>query len=142
MPDTGDQEIQGFFERYASDEPDATCYSPSQIETYVQCPRKWAFTAIEKLPRTDTPSTENGRVIHAMIEGWYANHAPLDFTEEGPKGFTKPGYVAAEILRHLPDRDAATSDEIEVEREFLLLSHGHRYYGLMDLYDGLSLVSR
>lgn len=64
--------------------------SASQIATYRDCPRKWAFDKLDKIPRPDTNATNLGKAIHTEIENYY-------------KDGTVPASKAAQaILTHLP----------------------------------------
>lgn len=42
--------------------------SPSQISTFRDCPRKWAFDKIDKVPRKSTPATQFGTDAHLAME--------------------------------------------------------------------------
>ncbi len=42
--------------------------SPSQIETYRDCPRKWYYGSVLKLPRAESAAAELGTLIHYLLE--------------------------------------------------------------------------
>lgn len=42
--------------------------SPSQVETYLLCARKWWFERVAKLPRLPKGSTTFGTVLHGVVE--------------------------------------------------------------------------
>jgi len=44
--------------------------SPSQIATFTDCPRKWYFGSVVKVPRVTHPSAEKGERIHTILEGY------------------------------------------------------------------------
>lgn len=45
--------------------------SASSIKTYEQCPRKWKFTYIDKLPKKKWPHTELGSFVHDALEAFH-----------------------------------------------------------------------
>lgn len=47
--------------------------SASAIKTYKQCPRKYYFTYIEKLPKKTWPHTELGNFVHKSLELFHIN---------------------------------------------------------------------
>lgn len=51
-------------------------YSPSQVSTYRDCPRKWFYSRTLNRPRKDTPATLKGKKIHSQLEGWLKNKVP------------------------------------------------------------------
>lgn len=55
--------------------PDGTLWegplvSPSALDTFSACERKWAFNALDKVPRTQTPAQLLGGKGHEQLEGW------------------------------------------------------------------------
>src|SRR3990167_2252438 len=44
--------------------------SPSQIKTFRACPRKWAFSYIDNVPRKTSVAAQIGTDIHKELEGW------------------------------------------------------------------------
>ncbi len=54
--------------------------SPSSINTYKQCPRKYYFQYVEKLPTKPSPETTRGNVAHHTLE---------QFFDTDVKGITK-----------------------------------------------------
>ena len=50
----------------------ARIQSPSSINTYKQCPRKYYFSYIEKHPRKPTIHTARGRAAHAALEHFFS----------------------------------------------------------------------
>ena len=68
--------------------------SASQIETFSNCPRKWAWRYLEGVEDEPNKSAELGRAIHAELEK-YLRGESIDFTSE-------TGYIAASGLEHLP----------------------------------------
>lgn len=49
--------------------PAVPIYSPSQINDWLDCPRKWGFGKIDRLPRPQAASAAFGTVVHDLLEG-------------------------------------------------------------------------
>ena len=65
--------------------------SPSQIEDFRLCPRKWAFSSVAKLPRPQSKWAAFGEEVHAVLERWVRDGAaPPD---------SAAGRVAAQLIR-------------------------------------------
>jgi hypothetical protein len=45
-------------------------FSPSQIDTFDDCERKWAFAKIDRVPRTPNEAAAFGSRVHAIREKW------------------------------------------------------------------------
>lgn len=69
--------------------------SASQIDTYLECPRKWAWQKIAGLEGVAGGAAVLGSEVHTQLEHWLRDGRPLDFT-------TNAGYVAAVIQPLLP----------------------------------------
>jgi PD-(D/E)XK nuclease superfamily protein len=96
--------------------------SASQIQTFSECQRKWAWRAIEGVEEPPNAAAERGRAVHAELEK-YLRGGEIDFT-------TEIGYIAAAGLEHLPK----PSPELLVEQEFHFEGpSGHSYLGYKDL---------
>jgi len=50
--------------------------SPSALSSFLACPRKWAFGALEGQYRPSTASQELGTQLHAQLEYWLTNKQP------------------------------------------------------------------
>jgi putative RecB family exonuclease len=46
--------------------------SPSSISTFEQCPLKYKYTRIDKMPEPPTEATLMGNFVHEVMEGFYA----------------------------------------------------------------------
>lgn len=77
----------------AGETPGPFTISASQLSTYADCPRKWAFDKLDGVPRGDTAATNEGKLIHAQVEAYYK-------TGEVP---ARPEARAA--LTHMPPRE-------------------------------------
>lgn len=85
--------------------------SPSQLTTFVSCPRKWAFDKLDGVPRAENEAANAGSAIHKEIEDWFLYDKPV----ETP--------TSKAIIQHLPKK---TEPGIEIEREFSFLWPGLR----------------
>ena len=45
-------------------------YSPSRLTTFVQCPRKYQFMHVLKLPGLPSPNLDLGNNVHAALRDW------------------------------------------------------------------------
>jgi hypothetical protein len=116
--------------------------SASQIQTFVDCPRKWAWRVIEGVEEPPNKSAELGRAVHSELEK-YLTGGEIDFTSE-------VGYIAASGIHHLPKPGAWVADPpsedgvaklrwvptpgLLVEQEFHFEGpSGHTYLGYKDL---------
>lgn len=68
--------------------------SPSQIETFSQCQRKWALDKIDRIPRPQNEAAAKGERVHKICEDWLRDGIPVPDTEDG-KTFMP-------AVRHLP----------------------------------------
>jgi CRISPR/Cas system-associated exonuclease Cas4 (RecB family) len=69
--------------------------SPSQIETFRVCPRKWAFAKIDRIPQPQSPAAAFGEACHKYREDWLNFGTP-------PPSDDKAGKTALAGLEHLP----------------------------------------
>ena len=56
--------------------------SPSSINTYNQCPRKYYFTYIAKLPSKGNIYQVKGNVVHSVLESFFDQKLPEDINYE------------------------------------------------------------
>lgn len=94
-------------------------YSPSQIDTFRLCARKWAFTRI--LPGRSNKYADLGTAVHSALEAWLINGTALDLTSE-------VGQIAAAGIQHLP-RPGLCS----IESSFSFETGTARYTGRRDM---------
>jgi hypothetical protein len=96
--------------------------SASQFSTFKSCKRAWAFDKIDRVPRVESPSANEGTAIHAEIENFY-------LTGEAPK---RPESLA--LTLHLPPLNKAS--EIRAEQAFSFVWPGQPALvrGFMDLW--------
>jgi len=61
--------------------------SPSSINTYNQCPRKYFYTYIAKIPTKGNVHTIKGNVVHSVLEDFFEHKFPedTDFSNAEPR---------------------------------------------------------
>lgn len=101
-------------------------FSASQIQLFRECPRKWAWKYIAKLPSPPNKAAQLGiEVDEGQLQPFLRDGRPFDYTRES-------GYIAASGLGHLPP---AQSPGLEVQRHFILPSRGeYAFQGYIDLW--------
>ncbi len=82
--------------------------SPSQINTYLACERKWWYQYIEHLPTTESFAQVRGTLVHALVEDL--------FGFEPHRGITYPELIAQLRERLLADFERRWVDEDIVGR--------------------------
>lgn len=97
--------------------------SASQIQTFSNCQRAWAWKYVAGVEEPPSPAAEKGRAVHAELEK-YLKGGAIDFT-------TEIGYIAAAGLEHLPKPG---TPGLLIEQEFHFEGpSGHSYLGYKDL---------
>ncbi|HXB28081.1 MAG TPA: PD-(D/E)XK nuclease family protein [Gemmatimonadaceae bacterium] len=97
--------------------------SASQIQTFTECQRKWAWRVLDGVEEPPNKAAELGGQVHAELEK-YLRGESIDFT-------TELGYIAASGLQHLP---APGTPGLLIEQEFHFEGpSGHTYLGYKDL---------
>lgn len=97
--------------------------SATQIDTYLGCPRKWAWRYVMGKRPPPAASAELGTEMHAQLAAYLADGKPLDFT-------VRSGEIAAAGLHLIP---APKTPGLEVEKEFRFVSpSGATYLGFID----------
>lgn len=82
--------------------------SPSSIETFASCPRKWAWRKLDGRQGKAKPSAALGSAMHGHLERWLTHGTPVDMT-------SKAGEMAFASFRYLPPPRSGA-----VELEFTL----------------------
>ncbi len=82
--------------------------SPSALETFAACPRKWAWSKIDRIPKVQGAGAALGEAVHKQHEGWLRDATPYDMT-------TRAGELAMATLPLLP---APRSGHVEQEITF------------------------
>src|SRR5690606_34779341 len=77
-------------------------------DTFLDCPRKWAWKYLEKIPEVPNHSAQLGTRIHTVLEKWLQEGIYPDTQEvlilqtpQGPKEYS-PGQIAQAGLHLLP----------------------------------------
>jgi hypothetical protein len=101
----------------------AWIFSPSQLLTWRDCPRKWAFEKVAKLPKPEAASAALGTDGHTQLETYLAG---------GDIDFTRPsGAIVAAGLHLLPP---PKSPGLLIETTFNYKSPaGYSYSGRLDM---------
>jgi hypothetical protein len=99
-------------------------YSASQVETFMLCGRKWAWSKIAKVERAESKSAELGSETHTQLETYLAGGA-LDYTKES-------GYIAAAGIHLLPVPNAPGM-RIEEPFDFSSVRTRFRWLGRKDI---------
>jgi hypothetical protein len=100
---------------------DAHRISPSQIETYRLCPRKWAFDKLDRIPRVPNKYAMRGTAVHAVLERWQRDGLAVDLS-------TEDGKIASAGLKFLPQPGTHAT-----EYGFIFDTGLAVYHGIMDL---------
>lgn len=82
--------------------------SPSSLSTFRLCQRRWAWSAIDRIPREQAASAALGERVHAIVEAWLRDGKAPDLS-------TVEGAIAGRALKHLPK---PTTCEVEIEGSF------------------------
>lgn len=115
--------------------------SASQIDQYLDCPRKWAFRYLDRLKRPKHHSAIVGSRVHELLEDWLRDgKAPnpdetleLDIPKNGLTQFAV-GQMAMELIPHVP---APRTPGMKVEHKFGFTVQGVPFQGYVDVLYGL-----
>ncbi len=106
------------------DRPLPTALSPSRLQDFRACPRRFQYSAVERIPQPATYATTKGRLVHWVLEQLYRMVAG-ERTEAAAHGFIEP--AEAEILTESVRDDLAVDDE-------LLARLRHEVQRIIDVY--------
>jgi DNA helicase-2/ATP-dependent DNA helicase PcrA len=106
--------------------------SVTSLVTYAQCPKRYYWSVVDRLPRRRNPAATAGTEVHRRIELHQRGQVPFDVVEPGfydvPDGGTGPGAFDSFLGSRFAERDAAL-----VEAPFEILSdNGFVIKGRMD----------
>lgn len=107
---------------------DAHPISPSQIETFRLCQRKWAFGKLDNLPSKSNKFAQRGTDIHAALERWHRDNKPIDMSSE-------IGKIVAPGLRLLPPQGSH-----QTEQPFSFRTLSATYRGVKDMRGSVGAV--
>jgi PD-(D/E)XK nuclease superfamily protein len=88
--------------------------SASQLGTYWECNRKWAWSKLRGLKEGESKGAALGSLMHDQLEKYLRDGRPLDFLFKDKHG-VHPAEIAAAGLQYLP---APQSPGLQVERYF------------------------
>ena len=77
--------------------------SPTQVDTYRLCPRKWAWNKRDGVRKPSNKYAQRGNDAHEMLDGWLGRGEPPDLTTEIGK-MVQPG------LKFLPPPKSGESE--------------------------------
>jgi RecB family exonuclease len=78
--------------------------SPSQLATFIECPRKWGWEKLENLRSKQKPSAALGERVHKILEAWMTSGTPpnRDETFLIEEKIYYPGQIAESGIHLLP----------------------------------------
>lgn len=109
--------------------------SATQIDMFRQCPRKWAWNYIAKVPRVEKASLALGTRVHEILENYFKNgDAPNPNEEWSFKNDSKiflPGRIASNMINARTPKPRTAG----VEYEFKIYCDKYDFYyvGKLDL---------
>jgi len=101
---------------------DLVLISPSQVRTFQECPRKWAFDKIDQIPVATSPGAAFGSLVHKRLEGYFARGEDV--------GDDRAGKVARALATCYPP---PPHGDMLVEKELRTDSDGFAWRGKIDL---------
>ncbi len=120
------------FAQLVSKRPQGVVLSPSQIDLYDRCKRRWALEHIGGLRPPPHPSAQLGTDVHSILERWLKHGTAPDVK-------SKAGRIAARMIRHLPPPGT-----VATERRFFFTTRNNLHYtGIIDwsgILDGFAVV--
>lgn len=117
-------DMRWFYHQFTREEEFALglVYSASQVKAFLECPRKWAWDKLEKVPRRNTKGTALGTGVHHQLEA-YLTTGYMDLT-------TIEGKIAVVGLHHNPPPGWPN---MVVEGRFELRLGPHLFHGYKDV---------
>jgi len=100
--------------------------SPSQIEKWVQCPRRWGHIYLEGRREPSTDAAEAGTRVHALLEAYLRDGTEIPRAEVW-NGYAI-GEIAHDMTQHLPPAGTVPDVEIALALEVA----GIKYRGRID----------
>jgi hypothetical protein len=97
--------------------------SPSELELYQSCQRKWAYKYVLKIDVPSHKSALLGTQVHKILENWLKHATPPDLR-------TRQGAIAAELILLSPPPQMPG---LQVEHAFAFKSQRAWYTGVKDV---------
>lgn len=94
--------------------------SPSSLETFADCQRKWAWHKLDGIPKPQGAGAELGERVHGQQERWLKFGIPYDMT-------TREGEIAMASFHLVPEPGTCA-----VEETFTVTYDGIRFGGKFD----------
>lgn len=91
------------------DQPLPAALSPSRLQDFRACPRRFQYSAVERIPQPATYATTKGRLVHWILEQLYRLD-PDSRTDAAARAFAEPAEV--EILTQSVRDDLAVDDAL------------------------------
>ncbi len=90
------------------DHPLPSALSPSRLQDFRACPRRFQYSAVERIPQPATYATTKGRVVHLILEQLYTLE-PDARTDDAARSFVESAEAAivTESVRDDLDADDA-----------------------------------
>lgn len=98
-------------------------FSVSQIETFLTCPRKWAFDKIDGIEPPANKWAELGQKVHSVLEAYLERGVPID-------SGTRVGSIAMPGIQYLP---YPRTPGMRIEKWFAIVFGVAAYRGLKDV---------
>jgi CRISPR/Cas system-associated exonuclease Cas4 (RecB family) len=99
--------------------------SPTQLETFLTCPRRWGYQYLDKIEIRPSKAAELGRSIHKALENYLIDNA-IDIE-------TREGQIASAGLPLLPK----SIPKENIERHILFSHDGFIFQGYIDFFHHL-----
>ena len=113
-------------------------WSFSQWETYNQCPKKWHFQSVQRLPRTPPgPAAARGLEIHDSVEKYIKGE--LGESELHPA--VKPKYIPVlDAFRNHPNGDRYTEKKLAFDSDWYLCTPKSTYAACVAVLDAARYI--
>ncbi len=112
--------------------------SATQIDNFRQCPRKWAWDKIKRIPREPAKSFELGSRVHDILEAYYKGEGSPDLDEvwrfSPDSALHYPGRIASGMISEAIPAEAMPDVQAEKLFECDTLTPGIVYVGKIDVH--------
>jgi len=100
-------------------------FSATEIDSFLLCRKKWAFSYLDNLDPAPSKATELGSAVHKVLENYLrTNSITYDTTE---------GRIASTGLKFLPEN----LDPAHIERHIFFSIEAHIFHGFIDFFHHL-----
>lgn len=111
-------------------------FSASQVDKWEECPRRWAWRYVTKIPQEDNPKARLGSRGHEIAEDWLRDGIPPDpeemftYTFRGKEVVRHPGRMVLSGIHHLP---APRTPGMELESHITWETGACHWQGYVDV---------